>query len=511
MSTSVNRRNFVRCSLAIGAMTGLGDFNFLGKLPAIHATDEKTLPETIKFDADVEPLVRLIETTSREKVFDKIVARIQGGVSYQQLLSAVFLAGIRNIQPRPVGFEFHCVLAVHSAHLAAIAASDGDRWLALFWALDNFKQSQAVKQKKGSWAMPRLNEGKIPSSMQARKDFIAAMDAWDPEGADPAIAVLARTSGANELLELFTRYGSRDFRDIGHKAIYVANAFRTLNTIGWRHAEPVLRSVTFALLHCDSGNPAKDDLEPDRPGRDNIERAKKIRDGWQHGKVTPEATIEILAVQRSGSVKEVCDKVVELLNREVDPASVWDGLFITAGELLMRQRGIVALHSMTSMNALHWLYQTSGNNETRRLLMLQAAAFTSLFRRSLGRPGLQGVNIDAVEQMEIKEPNAIDEIFANVSKDRLTASRQTLSVLQQDSKNADALIAAGRRLVFNKGRDSHDYKFSSAIMEDFYHITPHWRNRYLASSMFWLHGTGDQDNELILRTRGTLATARASG
>lgn len=193
MLTSLNRSHFVRNSLAIGTMTGLGDFAFLGKLPAIQAHDEKTLPETIQFDADVEPLVRLIETTSREKVFDKIVAQIHSGISYQQLLSAVFLAGIRNIQPRPVGFEFHCVLAVHSAHLAAMAASDGDRWLALFWALDNFKQSQAVKQKKGAWAMPRLLEGKTPSSMHARESFIAAMDAWDPEGADPAIAVLART------------------------------------------------------------------------------------------------------------------------------------------------------------------------------------------------------------------------------------------------------------------------------------------------------------------------------
>jgi len=511
MSTSLNRRSFVRSSLAIGTMTGLGDFTFLGKLPAIQASDEKALPETIQFDADVEPLVRLIETTSREKVFDKIVARIQSGISYQQLLSAVFLAGIRNIQPRPVGFEFHCVLSINSAHLAAQAASDGDRWLALFWAVDNFKQSQAVKQKKGAWAMPRLSEGKTPSPLQARKAFINAMDSWDPEGADPAIAVLARTAGANELLELFTRYGSRDFRDIGHKAIYVANAFRTLNTIGWRHAEPVLRSITFALLHIDAGNPAKNDLEPDRPWRDNLESAKKIREGWQSGKITPEATNEILAIQRSGSVKEVCDKVVELLNREVDPASIWDGLFITAGELLMRQRGIVALHSMTSLNALHWLYQTSGTDETRRLLMLQAAAFTSLFRRALGRPALQGVNIDAIERVENQEPIAIDDIFANASKDRLTATRQVLSVLHKDANNADAIIAAGRRLVFNKGRDSHDYKFSSAIMEDYYHITPHWRDRYLASSMFWLHGTGDQDNELILRARGSLANGKSSG
>ncbi len=35
-------------------------------------------------------------------------------------------------------------------------------------------------------------------------------------------------------------YGARDFRNIGHKAIYAANAWRTLQAIGWRHAEPVL-------------------------------------------------------------------------------------------------------------------------------------------------------------------------------------------------------------------------------------------------------------------------------
>ncbi len=47
---------------------------------------------------------------------------------------------------------------------------------------------------------------------------------------------------------LFFRYGCRDFRSIGHKAIYVANSLRTLQCIGWQHAEPVLRSLAYALL-----------------------------------------------------------------------------------------------------------------------------------------------------------------------------------------------------------------------------------------------------------------------
>ena len=33
-----------------------------------------------------------------------------------------------------------------------------------------------------------------------------------------------------------------------HKAIYVANSYRTLGCIGQQHAEPVLRSLAYALL-----------------------------------------------------------------------------------------------------------------------------------------------------------------------------------------------------------------------------------------------------------------------
>src|SRR5262249_62175507 len=98
------------------------------------------------------------------------------------------------------------------------------------------------------WMMPALDEAKVPSADAARKLFTEAMDNWDVEAADVAVAGLARTVSAIEAFELFSRYGCRDFRDIGHKAIFVANSWRTLHTIGWRHADPVLPSLPFALL-----------------------------------------------------------------------------------------------------------------------------------------------------------------------------------------------------------------------------------------------------------------------
>ena len=58
--------------------------------------------------------------------------------------------------------------------------------------------------------------------------------------------------------------------------------------------------------------------------------------------------------------------------------------------------------------------------------------------------------------------------------------------------------------MFVKGRNSHDYKFSSAVLEDYYHVSPPWRDRYLAASSFNLCGSGAADNDLVKRTRAAL-------
>ena len=121
------------------------------------------------------------------------------------------------------------------------------------------------------------------------------MDRWDEKAVDAAVAGLARTAGANEVFELFARYGARDFRDIGHKAIFVANSWRTLSCIGWQYAEPVLRSLAYALQDRGGDGPPDSDAPADRPWKQNIELAHQIRAEWQEGKPEDSATSEMLA------------------------------------------------------------------------------------------------------------------------------------------------------------------------------------------------------------------------
>src|SRR5437868_1013294 len=309
MSISSSRRQFLTTAASAAAFAGASQLGFLSKLPLVSAEEAKSPKDVVRLPADIEPLVRLIEETPREKLLEEVAGKIHKGTSYREIVAALLLAGVKNVQPRPsVGFKFHAVLVVNSAHLASISSPDDQRWLPIFWALDYFKSSQAQDEKEGNWTMGPVEESRVPPPHKALRAFTDAMDRWDEAAADAAVAGLARTAGANELFVVFARYGCRDFRSIGHKAIYVANSWRTLNVVGWQYSEPVLRSLAYALLAREgANNPATSDLDADRPGRKNAALAQKFRDDWQAGKIDSQATHELLSTIHGGDADELCN------------------------------------------------------------------------------------------------------------------------------------------------------------------------------------------------------------
>ena len=497
-----NRRHFLKQSVATATTLGLADLGFLSRLPRVSAAEASMPAEIVRFRPEIEPLVRLLEDTPKERLLEEMASRIRRGLTYREVLAALLLAGVRNIQPRPVGFKFHAVLVVNSAHLASLSSPDSDRWLPIFWALDYFKSAQAEDVREGDWTMAAPDDSKVPSSGKARQAFTQAMDNWDETAADAAAIGLARTAGAQEIFEIFCRYGARDFREIGHKAIYVANSWRTLQAIGWQHAEPVLRSLAYGLL--DRGgdpNPAKADLGADRPWRRNVAAVKNIRPGWLDGKPSPEASADLFAVFRQASPEEASAKVIELLNRGTAVQSIWDAIFSAASELLVRRPGLLSLHALTCTNALHFAFQNTSQDETRRLLLLQNASFLPLFRNS---SQLKDTHLDQLEASDSSAgPPSLDEIFSDLSHDRMKAARKTLNWLKANPDPREFIVAA-RRLIFLKGNNSHDYKFSSAVLEDYQNVSAVWRDRYLAASLFNLRGSGDADNKLVQRTRAAI-------
>ncbi|MEE2642938.1 MAG: hypothetical protein VX768_20080 [Planctomycetota bacterium] len=441
-----SRRKFLTTSASV---SGVG---LLAGLPVVSSRQANLAADQVRFYNGIEPTVRLIEQTSREKLLDAVADRIRKGLSYREVLAALFLAGIRNVQPRPsVGFKFHCVLVVNSCHLASLSGPDSDRWLPIFWALDYFKSSQGDESRRSGWKMSPVDESQIPSPRKCRQEFITAMQNWDVARADVAAAGVVRHLGAVEVFGLFARFAARDYRSIGHKAIYLANAWRTLQVIGWEFAEPIMRSLAFALLnHNGETNPSEADHLVDRPWRTNGERIAEIPQDWLGGKIDHGVPKELFSVFREGDPDASSRQALQALKKGVSPQSIWDGIFVGAGELLMRQPGIIGLHGLTTANAMHFLWKTTGDDQLRRRLLLQASSFQPLFRESAkkrGKLAARYVGQLGDDSVPLSKREPLGEILAEISSDPLSAARKTRRFLGQGGSSY-RFVDATRRLFF---------------------------------------------------------------
>src|SRR5436190_13863072 len=135
----ISRRSLLESMTSTGALRALG----LTTAPTLVSRSQaEVTPEITTFSPEIEPLVALIERTPRDKCAAMVAAQFKAGVSYRELMAALFLAGVRNINPRPPGFALHSVFVIHAAHLISLQAPVDSRLLPLFYALDIFKSSQ---------------------------------------------------------------------------------------------------------------------------------------------------------------------------------------------------------------------------------------------------------------------------------------------------------------------------------------------------------------------------------
>ena len=407
MGAALRRRRFLQSASALGLGAGLGDGPPAGD-HARRGRRDGVGPDAVRFRPEIEPVVRWIEETPRDAILDVAVDHLKRGLSYRDLLAGLFLAGIRNIKPSPVGFKFHAVMVINSAHLLGQTAAGrrpaaapvlGPRQLQeLAGAGREGGGLDARQGRRGPPAHARPGEGRIRQGdgrlgRRGRRrrrrrplpDRRARPRRWSRSG---GMAV-------------------RDQRNIGHKPIFAAQSWRTLQAIGWQHAEPVLRSLAFGLLdlHGDSRH------VPVGPYEANLENAAKVRDGWQVGKPDPAATRALLEALRQASPRRPRPRPSSCSTRASPPTRSGTPSSSPASELMMRNPGIVAIHATTSANALHYIYGASGDDTTRKLALLQAVGWQPLYRGRLKPAGAP--TIDALEPIapDAAGDEAVGEIF----------------------------------------------------------------------------------------------------
>ena len=478
----------------------------LGTPLSLTKAQAQLTPDILRFQPEMEPLVALIESTPRQRCAEMVVSQLRRGVSYRQLMGALFLAGVRNVNPRPPGFALHCVFIIHSAHLIAMEAPEDVRLLPLFHALDHFKTSQErdAREKAGDYTMRALT-ARPPDGPRALSEFTAGMEAWDSGRAEPAAAGLARSIGPADAFELMWQYGARDYRNIGHKAIFVANASRTLAAMGWQYAEPVLRSMVLGLLDFGREREVNGYAFDDQCYPANRKRAQdtfgRLPPAWSAAEGGP-ATRDILQTIRTATPDEAsADVAGRLLKGQTSAGAIWDAVHLSAGELMMRARGpsaIAGIHAVTSANALHHAWLASENQSTRFLLLLQAAGWMVQFLKysESREKDLRKVWITDMEPSA--EPTTAEAIFDSPGTDAAAAG---LMRLAGDAEARQRFLATALRYTAARSDEVHYYKVMAAMIEDLRLVSPPWQPYLLAAMPFYMKGAKAKETDAIMRAR----------
>jgi hypothetical protein len=460
-----------------------------------------------KTDGPVPMLITVLEDTPREHLPGELARLIRAGLRYEELLAALLQAATRNVQPYPdVGFKYHSVMMLRSIHATTQHLPPAERWLPIIWAIDDFKDAQAQEQASSAWRMPRRAGAAEENPDAARHSLATALDKWDHEAADAAIAGFARSAHPTDIFPLLFYYGARDLRAIGHKAITVSNAHSLMTLIGdvgGATPEPVLRSTVAALLNAEGEpDPANHDLDPDRPWRANHERLQEIPRSWKQGHDDVGARTELRAALYRLSTEESGKAVVEMLQRGLSARAIWQVLFDTAAELLIQAPGIVPVHAQTTANALHYAYRVCDDERTQQLTLLQCAAFVTMFR-AMTRAREADVNLPKLEPQLLKRTgaDALTEIFSDLSSGhRLQAARKSLGYLRSGG-SADNLIASARHNLIYGAEEAHDYKFAEAVFDNYAQFQdPAWRSRFLSAGMAYFKAPRREPVPIVAET-----------
>ena len=188
---------------------------------------------------------------------------------------------------------------------------------------------------------------------------------------------------------------------------------------------------------------------------------------WRGGRRDDAARNELVRTLREVSELDAGRAVIDLLKGGVSTASIWEALFATAAELVLRRPSVVPVHAQTSANAFHYVFQHARAESTQLLALLQSAAFMPRFGRRVrnARPDLR---IDALEPLAVPGNGAdtLRDAFSELPHDRTAGARKALHYLQHGG-SAERLIASARRQLARNGRHAHEYKFTEAALENY--------------------------------------------
>jgi hypothetical protein len=337
-------------------------------------------------------------------------------------------------------------------------------------------------------------------------------------------------------------------------AIWAANVLRTLETVGWQHAEAVLRVVVRNLLG------EKSDMAlQSYPG--NSERVRKtigkLPATWAENVSDRGFVREFLALWRESTAvprdqsprrgefpgifdsrmtphaikkrEAACDLVASgLVGGRIRAGAVWDAVHLAVGELILSaHRGSEAGHSNTVTNALHYAFEVSAEPANRLLALLQAVGWLFHFRENMADKDWLNEPRPITDIVAAKIPDdpaeAVEEILAHLSYGptgkpptvdhtyrgpayltpswRHEAARKAFAFARKFPDSRPLFGAANRLLPLKTGWDPHPIKYALAARENCRWVSPEWQPNLLAAASCLFFGVDAPDNDVADQIR----------
>lgn len=419
---------------------------------------------------------------------------LDDGVAVRDILSAAYLAGLREIDPSPIGGQVHALMMVASASAAIGALPVEQRPLPMLFHLQRTRRSVGRDAADGDWTMPSAPTFEAAPRQQQLMAFATAMEQWDEPAADRAVTALHGELSLRAFFEEVWPWAARDFRVIGHKMIFATQTFRAIEDLGWRLGRDAVRAVVRGILDQNPYGRFADAesrailAQFDR----NRRQSDRFPDGWKLGRDDPETSFALLRGLRSATAGDASDAILFALQTGVGERCVWDGLRLCAFEIAMRHPDIAGMHPVTSVNALWRGSRITARESTRRLCLLQAASWMVMFRDFLAARGSRELHLDDITGRAGKGKGTVADPFTATDE----AAARALAV---DSCAADAAAFARRAtlLLAKKAQHDHDYKFTIAALEEIEAAHPQCRPFLAAAAMADLRRDAADDHAVV--------------
>jgi len=456
-------------------------------------------------------LERVLLETPRAELPTVLWRSLSDGMELRDLASALMGAALFGVVPRArLGPDQHALLVVHSAYEASQALPARDAPLPLLWAADFFRQALESARTYEPEPLQRLPHRALPPPATAPGELAKGMESGDGDRTASALVALWRGGRRREMEELLALYGERDFRHIGHKAIFIANGLRVAESAGLENREQLVQSIGLALaLRYEDSQGADFDSAWHR----NRERAARLRAVPTARRSSASATRALLTALRQGDQDAAGQAFYEHLRDGLDPSSSWDAVRCHAVDLHMnRPDNIVALHAVTTANASYANYCRARSTHDRRLILLQAASRAAFFRSYATRRALEASKRHTevpLEALSAEIVTDIAEVLDAPRDDPPVTARRALGLLQHPGGEAK-LVREIRRLTAYKAIGNHDFKLTEAFLEDTGLMSEPWRSRYLACALGGCRGASDPVGEVQERIAAAQREANAS-